>query len=75
MTEKRYIVSIIRGSKKEDRAAPYRNVHKVKADGGWLVMKKNERTTIYMSPMTVETVRVDEMRPCDYRGDEIIPGD
>lgn len=65
MTEKRYIVSITRGSRDEDKAAPYRNVHKVEAVGGWLVMTKNDRTTIYMSPMTVETVRVDEMRPGD----------
>ncbi len=65
MQEKRYMVSIIRGSKEDDGAAPYRNVHKVEVDGGWLAIKKNERTTIYMSPMTVETVRVDEMRPGD----------
>jgi len=65
MAEKRYIVSITRGSKDEDKAAPYRDVHKVGIDGGWLAIKKNERTTIYMSPMTVETVRVDVMRPGD----------
>jgi len=62
---KRYIVSITRGSKEEDKAAPYRNVHKIEVDGSWLVIKKNERTTIFMSAMTVETVRVDEMRPGD----------
>jgi hypothetical protein len=65
MPEKRYLVSIIRGSKEEDKEPPRRNVHKVEVDGGWLVIKKNERTTIYMSPMTVETVRVDVMRPGD----------
>jgi hypothetical protein len=65
MAEKRYIVSITRGSEDEDGAAPYRNVHKVEVIGGWLVITKNDRSTIYMSSMTVETVRVDEMRPGD----------
>jgi len=65
MAEKRYIVSIIRGSKEEDKAAPLRNVHKVEPIGSWLVITKNDRSTIYMSSMTVETVRVDVMRPGD----------
>jgi len=68
MSEKRYIVSITRGSRKEDRAAPYKNVHKIEAQGSWIVMKKNKKTTIYFSAMDVETIRVDEMKP-----DEINP--
>ena len=65
MPEEKFKVSIIRGNRMKGEAAPYRNVHKVEAVGGWLVMKKNERTTIYMSAMDVETVRVDVMRPGD----------
>ena len=61
MSEKRYTVSITRGSSDEDRAAPYRNVHNIKIDGGLLSLKLNEKTTIIMSPMTFETVRIDEM--------------
>lgn len=61
MQEKRYKVSITRGSSNEDRARPYTNVHNVTIDGGLLSLKLNEKTTIIMSPMTFETVRVDEM--------------
>ena len=65
MPEEKYKVSITRGSKEEDRAAPYRNVHKVEIESGCLAIKISEGTTIYMSPMTFETVRVDVMRPGD----------